>query len=421
MKEQFLKYLRAQLAQNEKMLACDSLSEDDKNNIQSVIDNLNSTIESVDAMEGENNEAVEALKTTIGELENGLKAVQEKINQQNQNITEEHTMEQNEYLKSQNSVHDFAEAIRNARTADEFRSNWNEKLSTNGITITEGSEPAFVPEAVKGMITDIWDRNADWLKDLHNTNAKRFYCRYNTSDQTAETSRAKGWKKGDTKVGQTIAVASKLIEGQFIYKIQEIDLKTKFDSDAALIQYVIGELVDQVLYEIKRAILVGDGRLANDDYKISSFESIAKSVTDDWTTVSTASSTFLVDDIRAMVDGIKNENGKPVYLFMSKDTLRGLARVQASSTSTPVFLSVEQVCEQCNASRIITTDLLGSDFTAVAFIPSEYYLVGENVLNPSLYTWHEGYKNLDVYRYECVAGGAINAKKSSAVLLPAGE
>ena len=75
-----------------------------------------------------------------------------------------------------------------------------------------------------------------------------------------------------------------------------------------------------------------------------------------------------------------------------------------------------QVAEQMGATRIITTDLLGSDFKAVAFIPEEYYLVGENILNPVLYTWHEGYKNIDVWRYECVAGGGINAQLSSAVL-----
>ena len=79
-------------------------------------------------------------------------------------------------------------------------------------------------------------------------------------------------------------------------------------------------------------------------------------------------------------------------------------------------MSVEQVAEQIGATRIITTDLLGSDFKAVAMIPSEYYLVGENILNPVLYTWHEPYKNLDAWRYECVAGGGINGLKSTAVL-----
>ena len=416
MKKVFKQYLNKMLAQNKAILASNSLSEEDRKLVEDAVADLNATIEAVDALEDENaQEAINALKETIDNLQQGLTAVQEKINQDKKENLE--PMPTENYLKSKNAVHDFAEAIRNSRTANEFHLNWNSKLSANGITIASGSEAAFIPEAVKGMITDIWDRNADWLKDLNDTGAKRFYCRYNNSDQTAENSRAKGWKKGDTKVAQTINVAAKLLEAQFIYKIQEIDLKTQWDSDEALINYVIGELVDQILYEIKRAILVGDGRANDSDYKINKFEVIAKTSTDAYTTVSTVTANgFLVDDMRIMVDNIHNDNNKPVYVFMSKADLRTLARVQASETSTPVYMSVEQVAEQIGATRIITTDLLGSDFKAVAMIPSEYYLVGENILNPVLYTWHEPYKNLDAWRYECVAGGGINGLKSTAVL-----
>lgn len=412
-KELFKEYLQNEINAKQSLLTQNDLSDADKTAIENAVSGLTAIMEK---LEKENDtEAVEELKNTVNELTDKLTAVEEKINQNKQNI--DNTMPNEEYLKTQNSVHDFADAIRNAKTADEFRKNWNDKLVANGFTITQGSEPAFVPEAVKGMISDIWDRNADWLTMLNNTGAKRFYCRYNTSDQTLETSRAKGWKKGDTKVGQTINLASKLLEAQFIYKIQEIDLKTQWDSDEALITYVINELVSQILWEVKRAILVGDGRANDSDYKINSFEAIAKTTTDAYTTVSTVTANgFLVDDMRAMVDNIYNPNNREILVFMDKVSLRTLSRVQASETSTPVYIPTEQVAEQIGATRIITTDLLGNDFKAVAFIPSEYYLVGENILNPVLYTWHEGYKNLDVWRYECVAGGGINAMQSSAVL-----
>ena len=412
-KELFKEYLQNEISAKQSLLTQNDLSDADKTAIENAVSGLTAIMEK---LEKENDtEAVEELKNTVNELTDKLTAVEEKINQNKQNI--DNTMPNEEYLKTQNSVHDFADAIRNAKTADEFRKNWNDKLVANGFTITQGSEPAFVPEAVKGMISDIWDRNADWLRDLNFTGAKKFYCRYNTSDQTLETSRAKGHKEGTTKVGQTINMAAKLLEAQFIYKIQELSYQTIWDSDEALITYVINELVDQILYEIKRAILVGDGRANNSDYKINSFEAIAKTTTDAYTTVSTVTANgFLVDDVRAMVDSIKNDNNKPVLVFMDKTSLRTLSRVQASDSSTPVYIPTEQVAEQIGATRIITTDLLGADYKALAFIPSEYYLVGENILNPVLYTWHEGYKNVDVWRYECVAGGGINAMQSSAVL-----
>ena len=414
MKKVFKQYLNKMLAQNKAILASNSLSEEDRKLVEDAVADLNATIEAVDGLEDENaQEAINALKETIDNLQQGLTAVQEKINQNGKNLEPMPTEEN--YLKSKNSVHDFAEAIRNSKTADEFRLNWEKTLSTNGITITEGSEDAFIPTAVKGRIEDIWDREAGWLKELNDTGAKRFYVRHNTSDQNAETSRAKGWKSG-TKAIQTINVAAKLLQAMPIYKIQALSVKDEWNSDDDLLDYVLGELVSQIIFEIKRAILVSDGRASDSPYKIDTFEAVVKSATDEYTTVSTASSTFLVDDVRACVDAIHNPSNKKVTVFMSKETLRTLARVQASAESSPVFLGTAQVAEQINADEIVTTDLLGSGVKCVAMILGEYYLVGANILNPVLYTWHEGLENTTYWRYECFAGGGINGLKSTAVL-----
>lgn len=418
-KELFKEYLTNSLTEKQNLLASNSLSEEDKELLQNQADNLTAMIAKIDEMEDEvSNEVIEDLKNTVNEMSEALVAINEKLNQTKQednNEEKENKMEN--YLETKNSVRDFAAAIRASKTADEFRANWNEYLVANSITVESGSEDAFLPSAVKGRIQDLFEKNAGWLADLTNTNAKRFYVRRNTNDKNAENSRAKGWKKGDTKVAQEIEVAAKLLAPQFIYKLQEIDLQTKFENDEDLINYVLGELVNQILFEERRAILVGDGRPDNSDYKIHSFESIGlKASTDAYTTVMTATSTFLVDDARALCDSIVNENNVPLYVFMSKADLRSLARVSASETSTPVYMSTEQVAEQIGATKIFTTDLLGDTAKMVAMLPSEYYLVGEGVLNPALMTAHDIYKNLDIYRYECVAGGGINGLKSTAVL-----
>lgn len=421
MKETFKSFLNAEIENKQKLLLSNSINDEDKALIQEQIDNLTAMVEKVDALEeGEQaNEAIEELKQTVTEMGEKLVALNEKLNQTKQEDNNETEIENKmeNYLETKNSVRDFAAAIRASKTADEFRANWNEYLVANSITVESGSEEAFLPSAVKGRIQDLFEKNAGWLADLTNTNAKRFYVRRNTNDKNAENSRAKGWKKGDTKVAQEIEVAAKLISPQFIYKLQEIDLQTKFENDEDLINYVLGELVNQILFEERRAILVGDGRDASSDYKISSFESIGlKASTDAYTTVMTATSDWLVDDARALCDAIVNENNAPLYVFMSKADLRTLSRVSASETSTPVYMSTEQVAEQIGATKIFTTDLLGETAKMIAMLPSEYYLVGEGVLNPALMTAHDIYKNLDIYRYECVAGGGINGLKSTAVL-----
>lgn len=412
MKKIFKNYLAKELEKNQALLAQNSLTDEDRAVVEAAIASLQETMEAVDAAEDAT--VVEELKTTVSEMQEALTAIKEKINQTQK---EEPQTEMENYLSTANAVKDFISAVKSAKNGAEFQSNWNNFLSTNGISISAGSEYAFLPDVVKGRIQDAWDRNADWLKDLNIIGAKRYTIRHNASEQTSADSRAKGWKKGDTKTAQSLEFAAKLVTPQVIYKLQEIDMEDEFNDDGSLLDYIVKELVDQILYEEKRAILIGDGRAGGATGKISSFEAIAKTTSDIYTTVSTVTASgFLVDDMRAMVDSIKNDNSKPIYVFMSKADLRTLSRVQASETSTPVYMGVDQVAEQIGASKIITTDLLGSDFKAVAMIPSEYVVIGENVLNPSLYSWHEGYANKDVYRYECMAGGAIEGLKSTAVL-----
>lgn len=416
MKKIFKSFLEKELAKNQALLSQNGLSDEDKAVIESAITSIQETMEAVDAAEDQT--VVDELKATVEQLQENLTAIKEKINQNETKTEPEMENTQNSYLKSANAMADFAQTIRDSKTGAEFAKKWAEVLSKNGITIASGSEEAYLPEPVRSRIQDAWDRENQWLSKLNNTGAKRFYARYNNSDQTAENSRAKGWKRGDTKAVQSLTLSAKLIEGQFIYKIQQIDNQTIFENDTDLINYVIDELINQIAYELRRAILVGDGRANDSDYKINKIAAIARTTSDAYVTVNTrGANTFLIDDLRALVDEIKNDSGKEVLVFMSKANLRSISRIAASETSTPVYVSKEQVAEQIGENvTIMTTDLLGSDYTAVAFIPSEYYMVGENILNPKMAQWEDYMTNTQNWRMEIVAGGDVVGLKSAAVL-----
>lgn len=427
-KEIFVEFLTNEIANKQNLLLSNSISDEDKAAIQTQIDGLSAIVEKIDALEEDEttNELVDELKQTVTELGEKLTALNEKINLKNNETEKEETEMNTNYLETKNALHDFAQAIRNSKSAEEFKSNWNEYLVKNdidtdsSITIASGSEQGYLPTAIKGMINDLWEKGAGWLSDLNYTGAKAFYVRHNASDKDAETSRAKGWKKNGVKSQQEIELSAKLLSGQFIYKIVSLDNQTIFDNDENLVTYVLSELSNQLLAEIRRCILVGDGRQANDPNKIDSFEAIAKTTTDAYTTVTTASNTFLVDDLKIMVDSINNPDEKPIYLWMSTEDLRTVSRVQASSDATPVYMSTSDVASQLGVAKIFKTDLLGSDYKAVAMIPDEYYMVGApDLLNGLVCQASDIWTNRDVYRNETVAGGGLNAMKSSAVLLPA--
>lgn len=419
MKQIFLEYLKNQLSQDEKLRSANSISEEDKVILEEHIASLNETIAAIEALEDAQvtQEAVDELKASLESLNETITSIKEKINQSNKEITPDMENIENTYLKSKNAVHDFAEAIRNTRKPEEFANNWAEVLKTNGITVSSGSEEAFLPQPVLDTITDIWDRESGWLRDLHFTGAKRFYCRYNTSTQTAENSRAKGWKSG-TKATESLTVAAKLLEAQFIYKIMDIDNKTIWDNDENLINFVLEELVSQILYEIKTCVLVGDGRANDSDYKIDKIEAIARATTDAYVTVSTETANgFLMDDLKAMMLNLKKKEGRKVLVFMSETDLNTLERVQASETSTPVYMEKGYVEAQLGENvEIVTTDLLGATYKAIAMIPAEYYMVGDSIFNPRMNQWEDFMTNTQYWRFETVAGGGIRGLKSAAVL-----
>ena len=424
----FKEFITNEIANKQNLLLSNSISDEDKEAIQTQIDGLNAIVEKIDALEEDEatNEIVDELKQTVTELGEKLTALNEKINLKNNETEKEETEMNTNYLETKNALHDFAQAIRNSKSAEEFKSNWNEYLVKNdidtdsSISIASGSEQGYLPTAIKGMINDLWEKGAGWLSDLNYTGAKAFYVRHNTSDKDAETSRAKGWKKNGVKSQQEIELSAKLLSGQFIYKIVSLDNQTIFDNDENLVTYVLSELSNQLLAEIRRCILVGDGRQANDPNKIDSFEAIAKTTTDAYTTVTTASNTFLIDDLKIMVDSINNPDEKPIYLWMSTEDLRTVSRVQASDTATPVYMPTDDVASQLGVTKIFKTDLFGSDFKAVAMIPDEYYMVGApDLLNGLVFQTEDIWINRKLFRNETNAGGGLNALKSSAVLLPA--
>lgn len=327
------------------------------------------------------------------------------------------------YLKSANAVHDWLNAIRASNGAKDggkaFARHWRESLSKNGITIAEGAEAAYMPELVKGRIEDAWNRENNWLRELTNTGAKVFAARFNASDQDDETSRAKGHKKGDPKAEQALTLNAKTFTAKFVYKLMGLDNETIYDNDTALIDYITGELYDQFLYECRRAILVGDGRLSDSDYKITSFESYLRDTGDGFVGIqATAENEALIDTLVKATNKVVSES-EYLTMFISKQTLNSLRRYIVTAESTPQYITKDILAEMIGVGRIITTDLLGDSAVAIIADLRGYSTVGD-MLNPSFVEWEEYKTNKRYYRIESAVGGGV-AKPKSAVLVVEGN
>ena len=373
--------------------------------------------DSVEQLRKDVTDALARIDARMNEFAEQIKALQERDGAGEEPAANKMSKKAANYLGSEEAMHDFLQTMRESKTADAFAKNWRGKLSENGITIAEGAEDAYMPEAVRGAIQDAWEKPGNWVNRLKNTRAKAYSVRLNTSDQDAETSRAKGHQKGATKVNQALTFNAKKITPQMIYKRIDLDNMTIFEDDGSLLNYISTELVNQWLIEVQRAILVGDGRLDSDPNKIASVEAIVDAGAPYVTTVTHDDATPIIDEIITMLEGIKDE-GSPVTLFMSKQTLNSLRRIMLSDTSTPQYVSQNIVAEQLGVSEIITTSLLGEDYLAIAVVLDKYVTVGS--INPAFVEWENYDTNVRNYRVEVPFGGALEGPKSAAVLA-AGE
>lgn len=383
------------------------LGEDDPDSIEKLRKDVTDALARIDSRMNEFAQQIEALQERVGSGDDGGSDGEGAAN----NLKGKNTQN---YLGSAEATHDFLSAMRESKNAVEFGKNWNARLSENGITIAEGSEDAFLPDAVKGAIQDAWEKPGNWLNRLNNTNAKAFTVRLNTSDQSAETSRAKGHMRGQQKVNESLTFAAKKITPQMIYKRIDLDNMTIFEDDGSLLAYISNELVNQWLIEVQRAILVGDGREANDNNKINSIEAVVDANGVYQTTFAHSADAQFIDELVQMVDSIKNDEGGAITVFMSQTSLSELRRFVFGDGSSAQYVRKEDMAAQLGVSEIITTSLLGTGVKAIAMRLDKYVTVGR--MAPAFVEWEDYDYNVRNYRVENPFGGALGAPKSAAVL-----
>lgn len=409
MKKIFLKLVKNELNRNKKLVAKNTITEDEKAALTEHIAELEALITEAEAATEEVS-AEDLLKKMQSATDEKLKALAEKIENAAANPAPAAAAN---YLKTEEAKRDFGRIIRNCvANRSDFNAEWLRHLQEgkhieNNITFTPDEISVLYPEVVRSKFHDLWNADTNWLTMLNNTRAKRFVVRLNTTTQDAQEVRAKGHKKGEEKVEQKLAIKSFTIDVQMVYKMVPIDRLTEFYDDGALVDYIIDELYRQMKYEIARCVLVGDGRTPGAPDEITSFTAITAATTDHVTTTSYDSNISLIENIMAMLNTIDTTDRTDVLLFVDKDDLTELRKRVYGAGGTVQYVSAEEVAAQLGVTRIITTPLFGAGETnrACAFIPSLYATVGD-VENPRYEAFHEFKTNKDYHRLEAPVGGA---------------
>lgn len=188
--------------------------------------------------------------------------------------SQEATAPAQNYLSTKQSVEDFAAVlVENAgKTAQEVKDAWGAKLAEMGITNPE----VLLPDALITEIEDAFSRGGEIWNLVNKTGLTVFRAAWDTV--TGEDSRAKGYNRADeeNKAEEQITIADRVLRPQFVYKyitLNKEDIKENRDT-GALVRYVLSELPKRIVREIERAIVIGDGRANDSDYKIDSFVAV---------------------------------------------------------------------------------------------------------------------------------------------------
>lgn len=239
------------------------------------------------------------------------------------------------------------------------------------------------------------------MNGIHHTPFSRIKSMY--ADITADDARAKGYIKGNMKTEQFFAVAKRSTTPTTVYKKQKLDRDDVIDiTDFDVVAWIKGEMRVMLNEELARAILVGDGRDASSDDKISETNirpiwtddevfTIHKEVSVAPTATADAKAKAF---IRAAIKSRKDYkgSGNPI-LFTTEDNLTDMLLME-DTTGRVIYDTLEKLTTAMRVSKIVT-------------VPVMENLTRTNASSHSVTLWGL-IVNLNDYNVGADKGGAVN-------------
>lgn len=337
------------------------------------------------------------------------------------------------YLKTDEAMNTFAEILQ-ANPSDmgnggssKVRDLWKEHLETKaGITNPEIFLPTPLVEAIQNAFEDggeIWNRVAKVGADVWNA-------AWDTeNDVNDNAGRARGYRRSEAeeKAEQSLTFSSRILRPQFVYKyitLNKEDIKEQ-RSTGALVTYVLAELPQRIVREVERAIVLGDSRASNDDYKIlegdpRGFYPILADATADnfFAGVVTVTGDEAAAELVALARDEIRTPGEAVLIAKKGYATR--ARFAKDSNGDYLFPIGTRAEDILGVSTIIEPDWFNDTnsptYDAVVVVLSGYKVVGDTTI--------EGFQNFILktnkqeYLQEIWAGGGLSQRKA-AIAIPA--
>lgn len=246
-----------------------------------------------------------------------------------------------------------------------------ETNGTAGVNYGIGNIDYLYPDAKSITDEPIFnERRKEWVPKVLNAVHHTPFSRVKTvvADITADAARAKGYTKGNKKLDEVFSLLKRITNPQTIYKKQRLD-KDDIDDISQnfnIVAWVKKEMQGQLQEEEARAILIGDGRGASAEDKIS--EQCIRPVynDDDLYTVKVpvnVAANASDDDIakaaiKAIIKARKDYKGSGNPSFYTTEEMLTNMLLLTDNDGRDLYPTVEQLATKLRVKEIVTIDAM---------------------------------------------------------------
>lgn len=405
-------------------------TETENEEVETQVETETETTEAVDPVESkQNNSTKKEVKMSEKEI-----AKDQVIEPKNQAPVEEQPkVTIKDYLKTHEAMNAFASILEanpgemGGGSSVKVRDSWKDHLETKlGVTNPEIFLPTPLITAIQNAFEDggeIWNRVAKVGADVWNA-------AWDTeNDVNDNAGRGRGYNRADAeeKAEQTLTFDDRILRPQFVYKyitLNKEDIKEQ-RSTGALVTYILSELPQRIVREVERAIVLGDGRASDNDYKIKEgdprgfYPILADATAGNFFAgvASVVGGEAAAEVVALALDDIQTPGE---VVLIAKKGYATRARFAKNSEGDYLFPIGTKATDILGVNTIIEPDWFNDTnsptYDGVVVVLSGYKVVGDTSI--------EGFQNFILktnkqeYLQEIWAGGGLSTKKA-AIAIPA--
>lgn len=303
------------------------------------------------------------------------------------------------------------------------------KEAVEAYALSHGIEDIDIlfPDAKSISTTpELYGRRVEWVNTLLSAVRKSPFARIKTmsADLTVQEARAKGYITGTLKKEEFFKVSKRVTTPTTIYKKQKLDRDDMIDiTDFDVVTWLKGEMRLMLDEELARAVLVGDGRAADDEDKINE-DSIRPIATDHelYTTVVNVNIDDANSSMNEVVDAIilnrSKLRGSGLPTMFTTETYIAKVMTTRDGNQRRQYKTLEEAAAEMRVSSIVPVEILEeyNDIVAILVNPVDYVMGADRGGNVSMFDDFDIDYNQYKYLIETRCSGALVKLKAAMVI-----